>query len=297
MSTQTKPYDSIPQAAVLLLPTAAVLVAFLYYPALETFRLSLYETLFFGQQKAWVGLQNFVTLATSAAYQHSFVISVLFAAIVVAGTLLVSIAIGYMLFVVDVRTSTYLIAAIWPYALPPAVAAILLNFLLHPNLGIFTHYLEAFTPWTLDWFSSGPQAFALLAVVAIWKQLGYNIIFVVAALSNVPKTLTESARLDGVGSLRMLRRVYVPLISPTLVFLVVMNTIYAFFSTFPLVDLLTSGGPANATNLLIFKLYRDAFSFNNFGLASAQSVVLFVLVAVLMYVQLRLSENYAQYGA
>lgn len=176
------------------------------------------------------------------------------------------------------------------------MAAILLNFLLHPNLGIFTHYLEAFTPWTLDWFNSGPQAFAVVAVVAVWKQLGYNIIFIVAALNNIPETLTESARLDGVGRLRMLVRVYAPLISPTLVFLVVMNTIYSFFSTFPLVDLLTSGGPSNATNLLIFKLYRDAFSFNNFGLASAQSVVLFVVVAVLMYAQLRISENYAQYG-
>lgn len=296
MSTQTKLYDSKLQAGALLLPTVAVLIAFLYYPAVETFRLSLYETLFFGQQKAWVGLENFVSLATSAAYRHSFVVSVLFAAVVVVGTLLASLAIGHMLFLVDVRSSTYLVAAIWPYALPPAVAAILLNFLLHPNLGIFTHYLEAFTPWTLDWFNSGPQAFAVVAVVAVWKQLGYNIIFIVAALNNIPETLTESARLDGVGRLRMLVRVYAPLISPTLVFLVVMNTIYSFFSTFPLVDLLTSGGPSNATNLLIFKLYRDAFSFNNFGLASAQSVVLFVVVAVLMYVQLRISENYAQYG-
>lgn len=296
MSTQTRLYDSKLQAGALLLPTVAVLIAFLYYPAVETFRLSLYETLFFGQQKAWVGIDNFVSLATSAAYRHSFVTSVLFAAVVVVGTLLASLAIGYMLFLVDVRSSTYLIAAIWPYALPPAVAAILLNFLLHPNLGIFTHYLEAFTPWTLDWFNSGPQAFAVVAVVAIWKQLGYNIIFIVAALNNIPETLTESARLDGVGRLRMLVRVYAPLISPTLVFLVVMNTIYSFFSTFPLVDLLTSGGPSNATNLLIFKLYRDAFSFNNFGLASAQSVVLFVVVAVLMYVQLRISENYTQYG-
>lgn len=111
MSTQTKLYDSKLQAGALLLPTVAVLIAFLYYPAVETFRLSLYETLFFGQQKAWVGLENFVSLATSAAYRHSFVVSVLFAAVVVVGTLLASLAIGYMLFLVDVRSSTYLVAA------------------------------------------------------------------------------------------------------------------------------------------------------------------------------------------
>ena len=94
----------------------------------------------------------------------------------------------------------------------------------------------------------------------------------------------------------MLYRVYIPLMSPTLVFLVVMDTIYAFFSTFPLVDLMTSGGPSGATNLLIFKLYRDAFEFSSLGLASAESVVLFAIVAILMYVQLRLSESYAHYG-
>ncbi|MFC7078646.1 carbohydrate ABC transporter permease [Haloarcula halophila] len=296
MSTQTKPYDSIPQAAVLLLPTAVVLVAFLYYPGLETFRLSLYETLFLGQQTNWVGLGNFAELATSSAYHNSFLITVLFAAIVVVGTLSLSLVISYMLFHVEVGSSTYLVAAIWPYALPPAVAAILLNFLLHPNLGIFTHYLELLTPFTLDWFNSGPQAFGVVAVVAIWKQLGYNIIFLVAALNNVPESLRETARIDGVGHLRLLYKVYIPLVSPTLVFLAVMNTIYSFFSTFPLVDLMTSGGPSDATNFLIFKLYRDAFEFSSLGLASAESVVLFVLVAILMYGQIRLSDEYAQYG-
>ena len=297
MAEQIKPYDSKLQAGALLLPTFAVLIAFLYYPSIETFRLSLYETLFLGQQRQWIGLQNFIDLATSSTYQNSFTISLLFAAIVVVGTIMISLFIGYMLFEVSVGTSTYLVAAIWPYALPPAVAAILLNFLMHPNLGIITHYLELFTPLTLDWFNNGTQAFLLLAIVAIWKQLGYNIIFIVAALNNIPETLTESARLDGVGRLKMLFKVYVPLISPTMVFLVVMNTIYSFFATFPLVDLMTSGGPSEATNLLIFKLYRDAFEFSNLGYASAQSVVLFLLVAVLMYVQIRVSEGYAQYGA
>ncbi|ELZ63455.1 glycerol-3-phosphate ABC transporter permease [Haloferax prahovense DSM 18310] len=296
MSTATKPYDSTLQAALLLLPTAAVLVAFLYYPALETFRLSLYETLFLGQRQTWTGLGNFVSLLTSDVYQYSFLVTVAFAAVVVFGTLGVSLLIGYLIFSVDVRSSVYLVAAIWPYALPPAVAAILLNFILHPNLGIFTHYLELLTPFTLDWFNDGPQAFAILAVVAVWKQLGYNIIFIVAALSNIPEILTENARIDGVGRFRMLYKVYVPMIAPTMTFLVIMNTIYAFFSTFPLVDLMTSGGPSDATNFLIFKLYRDAFQFNSLGLASAQSVILFVVVSILMYLQLRFASGYGRYG-
>ncbi|RLM53281.1 sugar ABC transporter permease [Halobellus sp. Atlit-31R] len=296
MSEFTKPYESKWQAFLLLLPTFVVLVAFLYYPGLETFRLSLSQTILLGSQKVFVGLENYVTLATSSEYHSSFAISVAFAAVVVVGTLAVSLFVSYLLFEVNVGASTYLIAAIWPYALPTAVAASVLLFLLHPSLGIITYYLGALTGISLDWFTNGPQAFLVVAVVAIWKQLGYNIIFMVAAFNNIPETLTESAEIDGVGHLKMLRRVYIPLMSPTLVFLVVMDTIYAFFATFPLVDLMTSGGPSGATNLLIFKLYRDAFEFSSLGLASAESVVLFAIVAILMYVQLRLSESYAHYG-
>ncbi|WP_435184939.1 carbohydrate ABC transporter permease [Halobellus sp. EA9] len=296
MSEFTKPYDSTLQAGLLLLPTAVVLVAFLYYPALQTVRLSFFQTLLLGTKQAFVGLENYATLATSHAYHVSILVSFAFAAVVVVGTLAASLFVAYLLFEVEVGESSYLLIAIWPYALPTAVAATILMFMLHPNLGVITYFVESLTGLSIDWFTSGPQAFLVVAVVAIWKQLGYNIIFLTAALNNVPETLTESAKLDGVGRLRMLYRVYVPLISPTLVFLIVMNTIYAFFSTFPIIDLMTSGGPGNATNLLIFKLYRDAFAYSSLGKASAESVVLFAIVSVLMYLQLRYTDNHTHYA-
>jgi sn-glycerol 3-phosphate transport system permease protein len=118
----------------------------------------------------------------------------------------------------------------------------------------------------------------------------------IAAMNTIPDTLTETARLDGVSRLRRLVWVYVPMMTPTLFFLVIINTIYAFFSTFAYVDLLTSGGPANATNILIFDLYREGFSFFNFGVASSKSVVLFVVVGLLMLVQFRLTDKYSYYG-
>jgi len=297
MAEFTKPYDSKLQAGLLLLPTAIVLVAFLYYPAIETFRLSFFQTLLLGTKQTFVGIENYATLFSSTEYQKSFLVSVVFAAVVVVGALAVSLFVSYLIFEVDVGESTYLLAAIWPYALPTAVAATVLMFMLHPNLGIVSHYLEAWTGYEFNWFTNGPLALVVVAVVAIWKQLGYNIIFLVAALNNIPETLTESAKIDGVSRITMLYRVYIPLISPTLTFLVVMNTIYAFFGAFPLVDLMTSGGPSNATNLLIFKLYRDAFAFSSLGKASAESVVLFVIVSILMYVQLTISGRRAHYGA
>ncbi|WP_418284521.1 carbohydrate ABC transporter permease [Halorubrum sp. DTA46] len=287
------------QAALLLLPTVAVCLVFLYYPAVDTFRLSLYQTTLVDE--SFAGLYNYTRMFASESYRNSLVVTFAFAAVVVFGTMLGGLFIAFMMYEVDRGTSVYLIAAIWPYALPPAVAGLVLLFLLQPDLGIITYYIRAIGSLfgmeiAFNWRQNGPLAFMVVSVAAIWKQLGYNIIFMIAALNNVPDTIDEAAQLDGIGRLNRLFRIYVPLMSPTLVFLIVINTIYAFFATFPLIDLMTSGGPGGATNILIYNLYIDAFENFNLGYASAQSLVLFVLVGALMYVQLRVSDRYAHYG-
>lgn len=283
-------------AYLLLLPTLLVAAVFLYYPAARALELSAYQTLQFGGRGRFVGVENYVTLVTSADYHSSVAITVGFAVAVVAGTMAFALLVSFLITEVEFGTGTYLVAAMWPYALPPAVAGIVFLYLIHPTLGTFTGLIEWLTAIEVDWFSDGGQALAVVTVAAIWKQIGYNVVFMVAALNNVPEALTEAARIDGVGRARRLFRIYVPLISPTLLFLVVMNTVYAFFGTFAFVDLMTQGGPGGATNVMIFDLYRNAFQFNNHGLASAQSVVLFVVVSALMYAQLRLSDSHVHYA-
>lgn len=282
------------EAVVLLAPTVLVSVVFLYYPTVMAFRTSLFDA-GFGQAPAFVGVEHYQTLLTDPAYHRSVGISVLFAALVVGGVMVVSLYLTFLIHEVDVRQGAYLIAVIWPYALPPAVAALVFLFIFHPTLGVLTGPIEALGV-DLDWFNDGPQAFAVVTLTAIWKQIGYNVIFMIAAMNTIPDALTETARLDGVSRLRRLVSVYVPMMTPTLFFLVIINTIYAFFGTFAYVDLLTSGGPANATNVLIFDLYREAFSYFNFGVASSKSVVLFVVVGLLMLVQFRLTDKYSYYG-
>ncbi len=283
-------------AYLLLLPTVVVSLVFLYYPAIEAFHLSLYETLQFGTVRSWTGLGNYAHLLTSGDYHSSIGVTLLFSLIVIIGVLIISLFISYLIYEVSTGKSTYLIAAIWPYALPPAVAGIIFFYIVHPSLGVLTQPIEAIFGIDVDWFTNGRQAFIIVTIAVIWKQIGYNVIFMIAALNNVPDALGEVADLDGVGMFRRLVRVYVPLISPTLIFLIVMNTIYAFFHTFAFIDILTQGGPGGATNIMIYDLYRNAFEFNNHGLASAQSVILFFVVGVLMYAQLRLSDKYAHYG-
>ena len=282
------------QAGALLLPTMLVSVAFLYYPTLRAVVLSLYSASF-ARDDVFVGLENYARLLASPEYFTSAVISVAFAAAIVVGVMLVALYVTFLVHEIDYGRSVYLVSAIWPYALPPAVAGLVFLFLVHPTIGIVTGYVEA-VGIEVNWFSNGPQAFLVVLVAAIWKQVGYNVIFMTAAMNNVPAALTETAKLDGVSRTKRLFRVYVPMMSPTLVFLVVINTIYGFFGTFAFVDLMTKGGPAGATNILIYDLWRTAFQFYDFGLASAKSVVLFVVVGILMYVQFRVSDRYTFYG-
>jgi sn-glycerol 3-phosphate transport system permease protein len=282
------------QAGALLLPTMVVSIVFLYYPTIRAVVLSLYQ-ISLGRGQRFVGLDNYARLFESGEYLNSVLVSVLFAAGIVVGVMTVSLVVSFLIHEVEFGKSVYLVSAIWPYALPPAVAGLVFLFLAHPTIGIVTSYVEA-VGIEVDWFSNGPQAFVVVLVAAIWKQVGYNVIFMTAAMSNVPASLTETAKLDGVSRTRRLLRVYVPIISPTLTFLVVMNTIYGFFGTFAMIDLMTKGGPAGATNVLIYDLWRTAFQFYDFGFASAKSVVLFVTVGVLMYVQFRVSDRYAYYG-
>lgn len=288
-------FDSRIESGLLLLPTLLVSLVFLYYPTALAIRTSFFDSSF-GQGDEFVGLKNYVTLLTDSGYHSSLLLSVLFAAVVVVGVIAVSLYLTFLIHEVDTGQGLYLISVIWPYALPPAVGALVFLFIVHPTLGVLTGPIEALGV-DVDWFNNGPQAFVVVALAAIWKQIGYNVIFMIAAMNNVPNTLTETAELDGVTGLRRLVSVYVPIMTPTLSFLVIINTIYAFFSTFAFVDLLTSGGPSNATNILIFDLYQEGFSFFNFGVASAKSVVLFLLVGVLMFVQFRVTDEYSYYGA
>lgn len=288
-------FESKWQAAALVAPTLTVLAVFLYHPFAQTFDLALQQTELLGMAE-YVGLENFERLLTSDRYQNSLWVTVGFAIITVVGSLLISTYMAFLIHETVRGSSWYLIAAIWPYALPAAVAASILNFIFHPELGIFTTILEGVFGVTLNWHVDGIQAFLLVCAAAIWKGIGYNVIFLVAALALVPGRLDEVAELDGIGRTQRLLRIYLPLISPTLLFLLIMNSIQSFFGGFALVDIMTGGGPNEATNLLMFNLYQDAFTYNEFGLGAAQSVILFLVVGLLMYFQLRKVEKFAFYG-
>src|SRR5208283_3930640 len=180
----------------------------------------------------------------------------------------------------------YRVLLIWPYAIAPAVSAILWILLLHPQIGVIGRWLNSIgVPW--DYKLNGAEAMLAVIVASAWKQVSYNFIFFLAGLQSIPRAVIEAARMDGAKGFFRFRTVVLPLLMPTVFFLLVVNLVYAAFDTFGTIWAMTSGGAGEATETLVVKVYRDGMVNQDVGSSSAQSVVLMVGVIVLTALQFR----------
>ena len=195
-----------------------------------------------------------------------------------------------------VRGATaYKALLVWPYAVAPAVAGVLFGFLFNPSIGIVTWFLNKGIGYEFNFVINGGQALFLVILAATWNQISYNFLFFLAGLQSIPRSLTEAAAIDGAGPVWRFWTITFPLLSPTAFFLLVVNIIYAFFGTFGVIDALTKGGPARATEILVFKVYNDGFRGQDFGGSAAQSAILMAIVVALTVVQFRFIERRVQY--
>ena len=278
----------------LVLPQIAVTLVFFFWPAAETLYYSVLLQDAFASKIQFVWLENFATLFQDPHYLASFKVTALFSAIVAVTGLALSLLLAVFADRVLRGSRVYRTLLIWPYAVAPAVAGVLWLFMLSPSIGILTYTLRGFG---VDWnyYVHGGQALLLICVAAIWKQLSYNFLFFLAGLQAIPSSLIEAAAIDGAGPLRRFWTIVFPLLSPTAFFLLVVNVVYAFFDTFAIVDATTQGGPAQATQILVFNIYQDGVQALDLGGSAAQSVVLMVIVIALTVVQFRWVERKVQY--
>jgi sn-glycerol 3-phosphate transport system permease protein len=183
---------------------------------------------------------------------------------------------------------------IWPYAVAPAVAGVLWYFLFNPTVGIIALYMKILG---YEWNHSlnGGQAMFLVIIAAAWRQISYNFLFFLAGLQAIPKPFIEAAAIDGASPLKRFWTITFPLLSPTAFFLIVMNIVYAFFDTFGVIHVITDGGPNNATNIMVYKVYHDGFLGLDLGGSAAQSVVLMIIVISLTVIQFRYIERKVNY--
>ena len=278
----------------LLLPQLAIVGVFFYWPAVQALFQSVFLQDAFGGNLEFVGLENFATLFKDPLYLNSMRVTAVFSLAATVIGLSFSLVLAYF---ADRAVRARLLLRtllIWPYAVAWAIAGVLWMFLFNPTLGIATHWLRGFGI-TWNHVLDGDQAMLLIILATVWKQVSYNFIFFLAGLQSIPKSVIEAAAIDGAGPWQTFRSIIFPLLSPTTFFLFVINVVYVFFDTFAIVDAATGGGPANATEILVYKVYHDGFKALDIGGSAAQSVVLMAVVIVLTFLQFRYVEKKVQY--
>lgn len=279
----------------LVLPQITITVVFFFWPALQALWYSFQLQDPFGESTEFAGLTNFAALWHDSAYLASFQTTALFSVLVASLGIAISLLLATAAHRVARGALVYRTLLIWPYAVAPAVAGVLWAFLFAPSIGIVSYGLRQLgVDW--NWVLRGDQAMLLVVMAATWKQISYNFLFFLAGLQSIPTSLIEAAAIDGASPMRRFWTIVFPLLSPTTFFLLVVNIVYAFFDTFGVIDATTSGGPAQATNILVYKVYTDGVKSADLGGSSAQSVILMIIVIALTVVQFRFVERRVQYG-
>jgi sn-glycerol 3-phosphate transport system permease protein len=278
----------------LLAPQLAITIVFFLWPASQAIFQSLFIEDAFGLSKQFVGLENFVRLFQEPGYLNSVRVTVVFSASVTFLALSVALLLAATADWIIRGALAYKTLLIWPYAVAPAVAGVLWAFMFNPTIGILA-YLLGQVGITWNYYLNGNQAMILVVIAAAWKQVSYNFLFFLAGMQAIPKSLIEAAAIDGAGPAKRFWTIIFPLISPTTFFLIVVNLVYAFFETFAIIHAVTSGGPARATEILVYKVFRDGVEGLDLGGSSAQSVILMVIVIALTVLQFRYVERRVQY--
>ena len=273
-----------------LVPSLLIFAVFLFYPFFKTLYLSLFMTNKMGQAKLFVGLQNYTDLLRSASFLNSLKVTLIFVVIVVFG----SMVLGLTAAVLCNRAFPGIRAFSTAYALPMAIAsssaAMIFKIMLHPAVGIVNKLLGL----DINWLNDPATALYCVAILTAWLNSGINFLYFSAGLGNIDETIYERASVDGASGVQQFFSLTLPGLSPIMFYTLVVNIIQAFQS-FGQIKLLTEGGPSESTNVIVYSIYRDAFFNYRFGNASAQSVILFVIIMLITLVMFRLEKKGVSY--
>ncbi|HXX85876.1 MAG TPA: sn-glycerol-3-phosphate ABC transporter permease UgpA [Casimicrobiaceae bacterium] len=278
----------------LLAPQIAVTILFFFLPAGQMLYQSVHIQDAFGGSLQFVGFDNFSELFHDPLYLASFKVTAVFSISVAVLGLAISLVLAAFADRVLRGAGVYKTLLIWPYAVAPAIAGVLWLFMFNPTLGVVAYWLrQRGVDWNYILYDG--QALLLVILAAVWRQVSYNFLFFLAGLQSIPKSLIEAAAIDGAGPVKRFATIVFPLLSPTTFFLLVVNIVYAFFETFGIIDAATSGGPGQATEILVYKVYKDGFKALDLGSSAAQSAVLMAIVIALTVAQFRYVERKVQY--
>lgn len=282
-------------AAALIAPQMLLIFVFFYWPSGEALYWAVTLEQPFGGGNQWVGWLNFDTVFNDPKYWGSVRVSLAFAAFATVVSLVIAVILALF---VDRRLpghQAFKLTFFLPYALAAPAVGIAFRFIFSPEAG-FVSAINRIFPNLWNPALDGADAFALIVMAQAWTMVGYNFIFFLAALQSIPRTITEAGAMDGAGVLRRMRDIQLPLIAPTLFFLIVINITDSFVNSFGIVDITTGGGPARATDLMVYKIYTDGFQGKDYSLAAAQSIILMLLIVMLTFIQFRFVERRIHYS-
>jgi sn-glycerol 3-phosphate transport system permease protein len=286
---------SVLLAWALLLPTLMILSVFIIFPALQSFFLSFQDVEPFSKRSFFVGFENYQVLFNSPDYWQSVRVTLTFLLLTVVPSLVLSLALAVLLDSNPFFQGFFRTLFVLPVAISSSMAAMLWIFIYNPTAGFLNYGLEVFGFHGPNWLSDPDSALLAVSVATVWKEMGFNIIFLMAGLTAIPVELKEAADLDGANPWQRFLFVVLPLLSPTLFFVMVVSIINSLQS-FGQIHILTSGGPMGETTTLVYNLYRDGFVKFRAGLASAEAVILFLLILGATAIQFRIAKRRIHYG-
>lgn len=278
----------------LIAPQLILVFLFFYWPSSQAVYWAFTTQPPFGGVNDWVGFQNFEQIFTDRVYWNSVIVSCVFAAFSTALSLGMALLLALMVDRQMKGWRAYRFVYFWPYAIAAPAVGLAFRFIFAPDAG-FVSAINRFSPNLWNPAFNGADAMALIVFANSWKMMAYNFIFFLAGLQSIPRPLIEAAAMDGSGPLRRAWDIQLPLLAPTVFFLLVINITETFVDSFGIVDITTGGGPARATDLMVYKIYSDGFKGLDYSMAAAQSIVLMSLVIALTFVQFRFVERRIHY--
>ncbi|HZD23797.1 MAG TPA: sugar ABC transporter permease [Acidimicrobiia bacterium] len=275
-----------------LFPTFFIIGVFIYWPIIESFRLSLNRVAPFGSEEIFVGLDHYLRLLQSSEFWNTVLVSFWFMVGTVPVGIALAVAIALLLsYPVSRLAWAHRTLTFVPVVISSAVAGVLFRWLYNPVVGHLNTWLGSIGVQGPQWLTSRHWALFAVTVAVVWRQLGFNVIIALAGLQQIDDQFFEAAKVDGASVWQRIRHVTLPLLTPTLFFLVVINVIISL-QAFGEIDILTSGGPGQATTNLVYSVYRDAFVGSRLrGFASAQAFLLAIMIIGVSLFQFRFQEK------
>jgi sn-glycerol 3-phosphate transport system permease protein len=288
-------YKNTKLAALLLSPQMIILLFFFFIPTFKAVSLAFVQTDPFGGRTVFVGLQNFADLFSDPAYRSSAFLTLWFTFAQNFATLFLA---GLLAFATDhiIRAKVaYRSVLLLPYAIAPVVSGAVWAYLFNPVVGPAATLLQEGFGYDWDPNLHAGDAQILILVASVWKHICYDYIFLAAAMLSIPQSLREAAAIDGASAVKRFFTISLPLITPTIMFLFIINMVYGMFDTFGIIDAMTAGGPAGSTTTLVYKVYQDGFIMLNLGSSAAQSIILMFIAVIFTVLQFRALERNVNY--